>query len=262
MGDFTAIGDIGRIGIAAALSFLAVTIGWQHTTMLYAAAAFIAALFFYQYLFSSTDRRKLQKEQPVQVEQLSFLRVLRNKRLVMTLLSAGFDGFASASLFVFLPFLLLERHVDPAFLGSFTAAFFVGTLFGKALLGRFVDRIGSAKVFIVAELLMAIFICLLASATWLPLVVVCSIILGVFTKGTVPVLQSMVSESVEHHGNFEKAFGIESFVSAIGIASAPIILGFVSDTSSIEHAFYIMACSALLASIPAMFFFFLGRRTK
>lgn len=260
MGDFTAIGDVGRIGIAAALSFLAVAIGWQRTAMVYAVIAFIAAVFFYRYLFSKAARQKPAKKQHEPVEQLTFLQVLKNKRYVLAVMSAGFDGFASSSLFVFLPFLLLQRHVDPAFLGSFTATFFVGTFFGKALLGRFVDKLGSAKVFIVAELLMAVFIYLLAGATPLPLIITCSIVLGVFTKGTVPVLQSMVSESVEHHGNFEKAFSIESFVSSVGITLAPIVLGFTSDQFGIVNAFYIMACSALLASVPAILFFLIGRR--
>ena len=262
MGDFTAIGDVGRIGIAAALSFLAVALGWQQTAVLYAVAALIAATFFYRYLFSKAARPKPQQEQPASVEQLSFLQVLKNKRYILTVCSAGFDGFASASLFVFLPFLLLKRHVDPALLGSFTAAFFVGTFFGKALLGRFVDKLGSIKVFIVAELLMALFIYLLATATALPLIILCSIVLGVFTKGTVPVLQAMVSESVEHHGNFEKAFSIESFVSSIGITLAPVVLGFTSDQFGIEKAFYVMACSALLASIPAMLFFITAHRKR
>jgi predicted MFS family arabinose efflux permease len=262
MGDFTAIGDVGRIGIAAALSFLAVAIGWQKTAILYAVVALLAATCFYRYLFSDKTRLQPKKEQQEPVEELSFWQVLRNKRYVMTICSAGFDGFASASLFVFLPFLLLKRHVDPAFLGAFTATFFVGTFFGKTLLGRFVDKWGGAKVFITAELLMATFIYLLAGAAALPFIVVCSVILGVFTKGTVPVLQSMVSESVEHHGNYEKAFGIESFISNVGITSAPLVLGFVSDEFGIVKAFYVMASSALLAAIPAIIFLLMGRSAQ
>jgi predicted MFS family arabinose efflux permease len=262
IGDFTAIGDIGRIGIAAALSFFAVAIGWQKAAILYAVVALAAAIFFYRYLFSDKTRIQPKKEHHEKTQELSFWQVLRNKRYIMTICSAGFDGFASASLFVFLPFLLLQRHVDPVFLGAFTATFFVGTFFGKTLLGRFVDKWGGAKVFIVAELLMAVFIYLLAGTTALPLIVICSVILGIFTKGTVPVLQTMVTESVEHHGNFEKAFGIEGFVSSLGIALAPVALGFVSDKFGIISAFYVMAGSALLAAIPAIVFFFMGRRLQ
>jgi sugar phosphate permease len=72
----------------------------------------------------------------------------------------------------------------------------------------------------------------------------------------------MVTESVEHHGNFEKAFGIEGFVSSLGIALAPVALGFVSDKFGIISAFYVMAGSALLAAIPAIAFFFMGRGSQ
>jgi len=251
MGNFTAIGDVGRIGIAAALSFLAVGLGWQKAAIVYAVVALAAAFFFYRYLFTNTTRI-MPKEHAQHTENLSFWQVLKNKRYVLTLCSAAFDGFASSSLFVFLPFLLLERHIEPALLGAFTATFFVGTLFGKTLLGRFVDKIGSARIFIMAELLMAVFIYLLASATALPLIILCSVVLGVFAKGTVPVLQSMISESVEHHGNFEKAFSIEGFVTGLGIAVAPIALGFISDRFTIVTAFYVMAAAALLAALPAI----------
>lgn len=260
MGNFTAIGDVGRIGIAAALSFLAVAIGWQQTAVLYAVVALAAAAFFYRYLFGRTARAT-PKEHEGQAQQLSFWQILKNKRYVLTLCSAAFDGFASSSLFVFLPFLLLERNIAPALLGAFTATFFVGTFFGKAVLGRFVDKLGSARVFIAAELLMAVVIYLLAGATALPLIIVCSVILGVFTKGTLPVLQSMVSESVEHHGNYEKAYGLESFVSSIGLAVAPIVLGLVSDKFTIVAAFYVMAAAALLAALPAILFSLSGRRS-
>jgi FSR family fosmidomycin resistance protein-like MFS transporter len=261
MGNFTAIGDVGRIGIAAALSFLAVAIGWQKTAIVYAVVALAAAFFFYRYLFTNTTRIA-PKEHAGQAENLSYLQVFRNKRYVLTLCCAAFDGFASSSLFVFLPFLLLQRHIEPALLGAFTATFFVGTFFGKAVLGRFVDTMGSAKIFITAELLMAVFIYVLAGATALPLIIVCSVILGVFTKGTVPVLQSMVSESVEHHGNFEKAFSIEGFVTGIGVAAAPVLLGFISDKFTIVAAFYVMAAAALLAALPAFAFFLSGRRQR
>lgn len=261
MGNFTAIGDVGRIGIAAALSFLAVAIGWQKTAIVYAIVALAAAAFFYRYLFAN-NTRITPKEHSEHAENLSYKQVLKNKRYILTLCSGLFDGFASSSLFIFLPFLLLERHIEPALLGAFTATFFVGTLFGKALLGRFVDKLGGARVFMTAELLMAVFIYLLAGATALPLIVVCSVILGIFTKGTVPVLQAMVSESVEHHGNYEKAFSVESFVTSIGITVAPLLLGFISDTFTIITAFYLMAGTALLAALPALFFFLSGRNSQ
>lgn len=252
IGNFTAIGDVGRIGISAALSFVAVRIGWRHTAVLYAAAALIVAFGFYRFLVKGAGAVAAKEHTPT---HLSLWQIAKNARYIMAVSTGALDSFASASLFVFLPFLLLKRGVSPAFLGAFTAAFFVGNFFGKTLLGRFVDRFGNAKVFIASELLMAVFIFALANSTALYFVVFCSVVLGIFTKGTVPVQQTMITESVEHHGNFEKAFGLSSVVSASATAAAPIVLGYASDASGIVTAFNIMAVVALVAVIPAVGYF-------
>jgi MFS family permease len=251
IGNFTAIGDVGRIGISAALSFVAVGIGWRQTAILYAVAAIAIAFGFYRFFVAQTDLLEAKGHKPM---HMSLWQIARNRRYVLAVCSGALDSFASTSLFVFLPFLLLKRGVSPAFLGTFTAAFFVGNFFGKAVLGRFVDKLGNSRVFIVSELLMAVFIFALANSTQLYVIVICSIILGVFTKGTVPVLQTMVTESVEHHGNFEKAFGLASVITTSAVTAAPVILGFTSDRLGIAVAFNAMAVVALIAVIPAMWY--------
>lgn len=252
IGNFTVIGDVGRIGLSAAISFLVVLIGWQHTAILYAIVAVLCGAGLYWFYISKRDTSAKIEEKPF--VQLSFMQVLRNKRFALAVASGSLDSFASSSLYIFLPFLLLMRGVDPALLGTFTAAFFIGNLFGKAALGRFVDKFGNVRVFITAEILMALFILLLANSTAAWLIIVCSLILGMFTKGTVPVQQTMVSEAVEHHGNYEKAFGIGAFVTGIAVTIAPIILGAVSDGLGIVLAFNFMAIAALLSIAPALWF--------
>lgn len=252
IGNFTAIGDVGRIAISAALSFVAVRMGWQTTAVIYAAVVLCVAVGFYHFLVRGpgTITAKEHKTTP-----MSLWEIAKNKRFILAVSAGALDSFASASLFVFLPFLLIKRGVDPAFLGTFTAAFFAGNFFGKTVLGRFVDKFGGSKVFIAAEFLMAVFIFALANSSALYFIVICSVILGIFTKGTVPVQQTMVTESVEHHGNFEKAFGLGGLINSSAITLAPIILGFTSDHLGIVPAFNVMAGVALIAVIPAVLYF-------
>lgn len=252
IGNFTAIGDVGRIGISAALSFVAVHMGWQTTALLYAAAALCIALSFYHFLIKRADTIAPREHTAT---PMSLLQITRNKRFLLAISTGMLDSFASASLFVFLPFLLLKRGVDPAFLGTFTAAFFAGNFFGKTVLGRFADRFGNSKVFIASEFLMAAFIFGLANSTALYLIVIYSVVLGIFTKGTGPVQQTMLAESVEHHGNFEKAFGLSALINSSANALAPIVLGVVSDKLGIVPAFNVMAAVALVAVIPAVLYF-------
>lgn len=251
MGNFTAIGDVGRIAITTALSFIAVAIGWQQTAVLYAVIALATGAAFYYFFVNKQDYAPATKHH---VKPMTLRQIVRNKRYILAMIAGALDSFASASLFVFLPFLLIARGIDPALLGAFTATFFVGNMMGKTLLGRFVDKFGNAQVLIASELIMALFIILLSNATASWAIVVCSIILGAFTKGTTPVIQTMISESVEHHGNFEKAFGLSTTVSNIALTIAPLFLGVVANRLNIFSAFNIMAIVALLAVGPALWF--------
>ncbi|MDO8498148.1 MAG: MFS transporter [bacterium] len=250
MGNFTAIGDVGRIGISTLITFIIVYIGWRTTALLYGVIAlgiFIVFLIF--------DARKKDEKIAIPDEKktsaVTIVQLLKNRHFVLTTLIGAFDSFASSSLYIFLPFLLIYRGIDPKIIGSFTAAYFVGNLLGKTLLGRFTDKFGNANVFIVAELLMALFIVFLGNSFSSVMIIVVSMILGTLTKGTVPVVQTMVSDSVAHHGGYEKAFSLNSLVVSIATTLAPLVLGLVSKQYGIVNAFNIAAIFAVCAVVPA-----------
>lgn len=190
-----------------------------------------------------------------QAKNIHLIEILKHTKFLFATMTGLFDSLASTALFMFLPFLLLKRGVSPALLGSFAAAFFIGNLIGRLVLGRFTDKYGTAKVFIIAELLMGLFIFFLAKTSSFFLIVIVSVILGIFTKGTVAVTNTMVSEASEHHGNFEKAFGVNEFITNIGTTLAPVILGLLSDKYGIIAAFYAMGIAAAIAALPAYLFY-------
>ncbi len=126
-------------------------------------------------------------------------------------------------------------------------------------MGRLVDVFGNTRMFLLAELSMAILIVLLANSSHVVAILVCSLLLGAFTKGTTPVIGTMVAESVEHHGQYEKAYGIAGFMGGVGDVIGPLIIGILSDRFGIAPAFYAMAVAALLAVVPTVFY---GRLRK
>jgi len=254
LGDFTAIGDLGRIGISAALTYLAVAIGWRPTASTYGLVVF--ALFTASLLFLRTDKNRGPESGTP--EPVGFKTLIGNRAFILACITAMFDTAASSSLFIFLPFLLLAKHIPIAVLGSFTGAFFVGNFLGKSLIGRLTDKWGSVRTFIIAELLMAGTIVLLTNSSSIIPIIVFSILLGALTKGTVPARASMAVEAVEHHARYEKAVGILSFISSIGTAGAPLLYGWLADSHGITSAFYASAVIAVLATIPAIAF----RRAK
>ncbi len=250
MGNFTAIGDVGRIGISGLITFVIVYIGWRYTSLV-SGVIVLSLLVVLTSLLKEKNSKESNKEK---AKSLGINNLLRNKSFLLSSLSGTFDSFASSSLFVFLPFLLLHRGANPATLGSLTAVFFVGNFLGKTLLGRLVDKYGNSNVFVMSEILMAVFIVILANSPSFVIIIISSIVLGIFTKGTVPVIQTMVSESVEKSGNFEEAFGFNSVMVGVATTLAPLCLGYFSDKWGISMAFNISAVFALLATLPAIAF--------
>lgn len=258
--NFTAIGDVGRVGIAAAVSSLVVFLGFRATVFLYAGLILLAAAIVLVYLRKNHERIEAGAVEQKPTTPMSAWQVIKNRRLVLAISANSLDEFVSETLYIFLPFLLLARDISPALIGGFAAAYFVGNILGKTALGRLADKLGTGKVFIGAELLMALFIVLMASSTVPIVIIACSIVLGILAKGTIPVTKTMVAESVEHHGNFEKAYALDSLVGRVFKTIAPIVIGFVASAFSIVTAFMFMAGVVLLAVIPASMYFVLSRQ--
>lgn len=247
VGTFSALGDTGKIGITAGLTFIIAAIGWRETSFLYGA---VALLLLGTFLI-------IQKRRPAihiveKSKDLKIKHLLQNRQFILASLAGCLDVFASASLFIFIPFLLLHKGISPAILGSLIGAYFVGNLLGKTVLGRLTDTHGYIKVFVLSEIFMAFFILLLAYTNGIVFIVIVSVILGALTKGTVPVSQAMITDAVEHHGNFEKSMGLHSMFANVALAVSPILLGFISTTFGITYAFVVSAGFALLATIPAL----------
>lgn len=245
MGDFTAIGDVGRIALSSTVAFIIVTIGWQKTSIVY---GIISLFSIFIIIFLNNKEEDVQTKKIVKI---NYWQIIKNAKFIFALLITFFDNLASSALFIFIPFLFLKRNIEPSVLGLFTGAFLVGNLIGKTTLGRLTDKYKNTKVFIIAEFFMAVFIFLLTLSYSQFLIIIVSIILGALTAGTIPVRSTMISESTQHHKRYEEVFGISSFVANIATSLAPIILGFVADKFGIINSFNVSAIFAILAIIPA-----------
>ncbi|HSW97356.1 MAG TPA: MFS transporter [Candidatus Saccharimonadales bacterium] len=249
MGNFTALGDIGTVGIPIILVFLIPFFGWRSVALSFGILMGLVCIFLYK-------RQPAKKEEYVSSKQKqvkSFFWFLKHKQFLLVAAVGGLDAFASGSLFIFLPFFLLRKGISSETLGMFAAVFFIGSFIGKAFLGRFVDTFGNKKVFILSELSMAILIILLTQVNSFILIMVIAVILGGFTKGTAPVSATMLSDVIDKEGHAEKAFGINGVLQGVAISISPALLGVISDKFSIIIAFYTMAFVAVCAAIPAIF---------
>ncbi|PIP63281.1 hypothetical protein CO165_02295 [Candidatus Roizmanbacteria bacterium CG_4_9_14_3_um_filter_33_18] len=251
VGDFTAIGEFGRICLTGFISYIAFSIGWRQTSFIY---VIISALILFVFLFFHFKNTRIVVEDDLRTKnqkKINFIEILKNKKFILVLFINFFDNLASSALYIFLPFLLISKKISPSILGTFTSAFFLGNLIGKMGLGRLTDKFKNSKVFIYAELLMILFILLLAYSNSITFIIIFSIILGSLTMGTAPIRTTMVAETNEHHGSYEKAFAITSFFASLASALAPIILGYVADRYGIVNSFNLTALFALFAVLSA-----------
>ncbi|PIU37463.1 hypothetical protein COS77_03230 [Candidatus Roizmanbacteria bacterium CG06_land_8_20_14_3_00_34_14] len=251
IGDFTAVGEFGRICLSGFISYIAFSIGWRQTSFIY---VIISALILFIFLLSHFQNIKIYSKENKKNEsqkQISFIEIIKNKNFILVLLINFFDNLASSALFIFLPFLLIKKGISPSILGAFTSAFFVGNLIGKMGLGRLTDMFKNTKVFIIAELFMVLFIILLAYSNTIFFIILFSVILGSLTMGTSPIRTTMVTETNEQHGSYEKAFAVGSFVASLSSAIAPIILGYIADLYGIVNSFNLTAIFALFAVFSA-----------
>ena len=101
---------------------------------------------------------------------------------------------------------------------------------------------------------MALFILILIQTKSILVIIPVSIVLGMFTKGTGPVLQSIVADSVDKYDKLDEGYGIYSFVRSLCSVIAPLMFGFIGDLYGIDYIFYLMMIFVLVAIIPIVLF--------
>ena len=248
MGIFAATGDIGRIAFAAAVTFIIGLTSWRFTSFLYGIAALFLFLFCFIYALRRNDGNKETASKSKKKLDYS---ILKKKAFGLSNVASFLDSFANASLFIFIPFLLTFRGIDAAFIGVFTSVFFVGNLLGKVIMGRLTDRMKEEYLFIGCECCIFIALIILALSPSAVIISLLALILGFFTKGTVPIVSTMIAQSVGET-EYEAAYSVNSLSTSIANTLAPLFFGLLADILGVQAIFSACGIAALLASIPAI----------
>ena len=247
MGIFAATGDIGRIAFAAAVTFIIGLTSWRFTSFLYGIAALFLFLFCFIYALRRNDGNKETASKSKKKLDYS---ILKKKAFGLSNAASFLDSFANASLFIFISFLLTFRGIDAAFIGVFTSVFFVGNLLGKVIMGRLTDRVKEEYLFIGCECCIFIALIILALSPSAVIISLLALILGFFTKGTVPIVSTMIAQSVGET-EYEAAYSVNSLSTSIANTLAPLFFGLLADILGVQAIFFACGIAALLAAIPA-----------
>lgn len=254
LGDFSAFSDVGRVSLSALTTFLISSLSIFITSLSHFGFALVSALILKRVNLLESSNEKVAAKEPVSLREL-----VKNKKYLLVIASGIGDVFASASLYIFIPLLLLPKGVSVSMLGFFSALFFAGYLFGRMLLGRGADKYGSVKVLIFSQVSMAILTVILVFTNQLIMVAVILFLLGIFTRGTSPVIRAMSAEAVFDKHKFDKAFGFHSFCLSISNIASRFVYGFLAGVLGISSVFYVSALMAFLTLVPL---FLYGRHTR
>lgn len=254
MGNFTSLGEIGRVSLPPLAVFATSLVGWRLSLGIIGIVGFL--LFFIARIFSFARDVSTAKKTTSQ-NHISFLKdivsLFKTRNAIYITFAAIIDSLASNPIYVFLPFLLVAKGTTPTQLGIAMAGFFVGSLFGKSLLGRGVDKLGNIKVFIFSEICMAISLLLISQSTNYLFLVLFSALLGIFTKGTSPVVQTMFSQ-LSHKDHYHKVYAVSELAIGLSAVITIIVMGIIADKTNIMIVFYIAAFLACLAILPILAF--------
>lgn len=246
LGDFSAFSDVGRVVLVGITTFLIGNVSLSATSLVFAVLGIISAAMLTRVTILNFKKQdSLRDLQTIRLHHL-----LKIKRFIFAVLTGMFDVFASASLFIFIPLLLIPKGISISLVGFLSALFFAGYLFGRVLLGRLADKYGAVNILVIAQILMAVLIVYLIFINNLILVSAILFMLGVFTRGTSPVIRAMMANAVGGKEKFDKAFSIHSFsLNASNVASRSVY-GFSAGIFGISSVFYISALVALATLLP------------
>ncbi|OGD82984.1 hypothetical protein A2165_03890 [Candidatus Curtissbacteria bacterium RBG_13_40_7] len=252
LGSFTAIGDIGRVAVPPVAVFATAQLGWR-PTMISIAAIGLAIFFGVRFFQKFQNKIEVKDNKLITENYLKFfkesLKLFSFKKIRLIILAGVIDAAGSSPIYIFLPFLLLLKNITPQQLSLLIGAFFAGSFAGKVILGKSVDQFGNKKVFIASEISMAILIIFIATSNPILLLLALSFMLGIFTKGTSPVVQSMFSHLVEKE-HYNKIYALGELLIGAGAMLSIITMGFVSDRFGVKSVFFISSVTVIIATLP------------
>ena len=268
MSDFTAIGDVGRIPLVSFAAFAAAYSvgsmpGWRAICLAYGALALGACLWLYctrrSFAESSESGNAATSSaaataaaKPARRNPFAAFVILKNRAVLLAMLGSMLNAFSNDRIFTFLPLLLVTKGMDATTIGSFALGFTLGSFAGKMACGRLIDIFGTRKIFIAAGLTLTLLLCALLSSNNLVFTLLLALAIGIVTKGTVPVIQTIITEPVQGAHNYEAIFTVNSFGRGITNILTPVLFGGLAARWSMDAVYLLMAAVAALSIVPVV----------
>ncbi len=240
IGEFTAIGDLGRIPFASLAGFIAAFSiwgfpGWRIACLSYGIGALLmAGWLFFSPRHPPVDAAPTPLITPESKGSVLPFSLLRHRQFALPIAANILDALGSDQVFIFLPYLLFAKGIDANFLGPFALVFTAGCLGGKIVCGRIVDCYGPRRTFVAAEACLAILLLTIMLAQKPFIILGVSFLLGIVTKGTVPVIQAMITEPCQKQGQHNRRDYYQLLCSRNGQYTGAAAIRFYCFTNSYQ----------------------------
>jgi len=240
LGIYNFTGDLGKVAVPMAAALVIAASGWPLATTAYGALGLVVALLAFLAM------RALHAGDPPPAAPAAFHLAWRggwgitDRRGFGALAAIGIvDSAVRTGLLTFLPFLLRAKGADVATIGLALGLAFAGGAAGKFLCGMLAERAGILRTVVVTELITAAGILLLLALPLLAALAVLPLV-GAALNGTSSVLYASVAEFVAAERR-SRGFGLFYTLGIGSSATAPFVLGIVSDLTSVATALVVVA---------------------
>lgn len=255
LSDFAAIGDIGRIpfialaGYVSALSLWGMA-GWRAICLFFGVLGIVAACA----LFVSPDGARPPAQERAQPSLRRSFGLLGEPPVALAIAASALNAFGNEKIFTFLPLLIVAKGFDPSIIGTFAVGFSVGSFLGKLACGRLLDQFGARVVFVAAEALLSVLLVFLVLAESLPMIIGAAFLIGILTKGTVPVMQAVITIPFQKIGEYDEIFSLNSFLRGVITMGTPLLFGWLASLWNVGVVYLLMAVASLCSVVPLLFF--------
>jgi len=242
MGLFTAAGDVGRvITVAAVLAMLAI-VPWRELCMALGLAVACG-------IFSLAVQAKGTRVSDAVAPRTSWRLNVQVDPSFWLLCAVGFlDGLATSALAVFLPFLLSAKGYEPSTQALLLPLFFASCLLGRVVIGWLGDPLGQRASLIGCDLAVGLAMLGLCFSHGVLGVGLTLLLLGVFSRGSLPLVLSMTAERVPAD-RLGSAFAMNQLVLGAATTLSPLLMGQISAAAGTTVAFAVGGGLALAAAV-------------
>ena len=249
IGALNFAGDLGKVAAPLIVGAVALYFGWRGALMVLGTIGAAFAL-FYLLIVPEPARpvATVGKDKALPVDVVSGWGIERRGLFAVLMIVGMLDAAARGAGLTFLPFVLIEKGIDPALMSLYFTVLFAAGAAGKFLCGPIADRYGTVTAVIVTELITAVgFLAML----WVPAegALIMLIPLGFALNGTSSILYAMVASFVDVRRR-ARGYGLFFTATLLSSALAPVAYGALADFSGLVTTFVAMAIlTALIAPL-------------